>query len=440
VILFLLLVSSSDLLYLLAKNLYGFTRVDEGPNRGSYRHRLFQKGRKDLLSSMNRQKNAQSENRSQVKSQDQEKTTTVKEFSAIPTPQAPPNPISPNPELEITRNEPKCIDFGIPEALHSMQDDTPTNLVSADAALSKPDGVSWRDSPSKSLSDWIIVVLHNDTFDKKSYNVNRRVLAVGARRSDYFARLFRNNATGSSNESVLVLGTAEVDVFPQLLDYLYSGTTRELNMRNAFPIFMLSKHLEIPSLRQVTLDFYRDSLSKENIGYFIQVANDFDDETLLLAAVEYCSKEIKSMDIPLAGKLKPHLLHQIILKCQSLPESLQCDGASTSLFVAESLHNHAKSLTRGQLLQITDPEILSSIDSVAAIKLLAVESNVCNRDHQPSSPDSFLRKRCVLSIARDWNRIRDEFEKNPALADAFKSVSSDMLFDILMQISGQKGQ
>lgn len=419
------------------KNLYGFARVDEGPNRGSYRHRLFQKGRKDLLSSMNRQKTSQNDNRLQAKTQDQEKVTTVTDASAIPKPLSPPNPISPNPIPGGTRNEPKCIDCGIPEALHTIQDGVLSDISDADASVSKPIGVTWRDPRSKSLSDWIIVVLHNDTFDKDSYNVHQRALAVGDRSSDYFARLFQNNEAGSSSESVLVLGTAEVEAFPHVLDYVYSGMMPKLNMKSAFSIFVLAKELEIHSLRQLVLRFYHESISKDSIGCFVQVAHEFEDEALLLAAVECCSKELRAMDVTLAGKLKPELLHQAILKCHSLPESQRCDDASICHVVAECLQAHAKSLTRDQLQQLTHPGILSSIDAVAAVKILALERKLYNRDHAADPPTILLRKRCVTSITRDWKRVRDQLELDQALVLAFKSVSSDVLFDILMQISGK---
>jgi len=39
----------------------------------------------------------------------------------------------------------------------------------------------------------------------------------------------------------------------------------------------------------------------------------------------------------------------------------------------------------------------------------------------------------VTTIAKDWSRMRNEFDKSPVLVKAFKSFSSEVLFDILMK-------
>eukprot|EP00980_Cylindrotheca_fusiformis_P029832 scaffold23915_cov132-Cylindrotheca_fusiformis.AAC.2 len=370
------------------------------------------------------------------RTQEQESATMVPDFSSTRKEKDYPNPVTPNPEPE-PRNEPKCIDCGIPKAFDLIEDCAAINTLGSSTTSLNQDGVTWRDPPSKSMSDWIIVVLHNDTFEKDSYNVHRQALAVGDRRSDYFARIFQSNYNFSSNESVLVLGTAEVEVFPQVLDYVYSGEVPKLNMRNAYSFFVLAKHLEIHTLRRMALDFYHESMNKDNIACLIQIAPEFEDETLLQAAVDCCSREMQSMETFLARQLKPNLFHQIILKCQYLPENLRCDDATTSLLLAECLHNHTKSLTPDQLVQMTDQKILPFIDSIAAIKLLAVERDVGNRGNEAFSPAALLllRERCVLSITKDWKRIRDELDNDPSLALTFKSASSGVLFDILMQIS-----
>ncbi|KAL3945641.1 MAG: hypothetical protein SGBAC_000297 [Bacillariaceae sp.] len=173
-------------------------------------------------------------------------------------------------------------------------------------------------------------------------------------------------------------------------------------------------------------------MDRGNIEDFIQVVSDFEDQSLLESAIDYFAAEMKSMDVSLAGKLKPHILRRILCQRKDQPERLGCDATTTSRYVAESLHNHAKSLSRDQLLQMVDDEILTSIDAVAAIKLLAVETSVCDGE-QTQCADSSLRHRCVTTIAKEWSRLRSEFEKSPTLVNAFKSVSSEVLFDILMK-------
>mmetsp|Transcript_26290 Transcript_26290/g.64093 ORF Transcript_26290/g.64093 Transcript_26290/m.64093 type:complete len:715 (-) Transcript_26290:105-2249(-) len=412
-------------------NLYGFSRVDEGPNRGSYRHKLFQKDRKDLLSGMNRQKNSQSESRSQIRSHDNGNDSAGKENSSTQSMDVS-EPISANSGLESRGSEVKCIDHGIPAILQSMAEGLGIqNECWAPSSRNNDCGFKWRRTTSDGSSDWIIVVLHNDTFERESFHVHRRALSCGERKSNYFARLFQDTSA-SSTENVLVLGTAEAAIFSNVLDYIYFNIKPKLDMRTAFSFFTMGKSLGIDSLRHFVVDFYRNSMDRDNIEDFIQVVSDFEDNSLLEAAIGYFAAEMKSMDVSLAGKLKPQILRRILCLKKDQPERLGCDATTTSRYVAESLHNHAKSLSRDQLQQMVDEEILTSIDAVTAIKLLAVETSVCDGE-QTQCADSSLRHRCVTTIAKEWSRLRSEFEKSPTLVNAFKSVSSEVLFEILMK-------
>ncbi|CAJ1948775.1 unnamed protein product [Cylindrotheca closterium] len=423
-------------------NLYGFSRVDEGPNRGSYWHKLFQKDRKDLLNGMNRQKIFQCESRLQIRSRGTGKDSAGKENSAQSLDVS--EPISSNSVLESSGSEVKCIDHGIPTILQSMAEGqgtqnefwSPTSTPDKNPDVEVDNEMSssrfkWRRTISDGSSDWIIVVLHNDTFERESFHVHRRALSCGERKSNYFARLFQG-ASPSSTENVLVLGTAEAAIFSKVLDYIYFNITPKLDMRTAFSFFTMGKSLGIDSLRQLVVDFYRDSMDRENIEDFIQVVSDFEDNSLLEAAIDYFATEMKSMDVSLAGKLKPQILRRILCVKKDQPERLRCDATTTSRYVAESLHNHAKSLSRDQLQQMVDDEILTSIDAVTAIKLLAVETSV-GYGEQTRFVDSSLRHRCVTTITKEWSRLRNEFEKSPTLVNAFKSVSSEVLFEILMK-------
>lgn len=387
---------------------------------------------------MNRQKNGQSENRSQMRShsagkrphnaskeRSEAKENVVQKMDVS-------DPVSSSTEFESQGNEVKCIDHGIPVILQSMaiatdgQDEGPScSSRSSDTCL------TWRRAISDGSSDWIIVVLHNDTFERESFYVHRRVLCDGERKCSFFAKMFENSSA-SVVESVLVLGAAEAAIFSKVLDYVYFNTKLKLDMQSAFSFFMIGKNLGIQSLRQEVVRFYSRSLNKDNIGSFIQIVSEFEDNTLLEAAVNCFVEEMESMDLCLAGKLQPQILRQVLSRKKDWLERQGCDALTTSRYVAESLHNHANSLSRDQLLQMVDEEILKSIDAVAAIKLLAVETLVCDSERIQCT-DSSLRNRCVSTIAKDWSRLRREFEKSPTLVNAFKSVSSEVLYDILMQ-------
>lgn len=390
-------------------------------------HKLFQKDRRDLLSGMNRQKNPQYCSRSQATRSGN--CSTGREISAQLFDASEHSTSS---ALESQCSQVKCIDCGIPTILQSISGDVETK----DERLCPPDrsnnsGLKWQHTTPNESSDWTIVVLHNDTFERESFHVHQRVLSCGERKSNYFARLFESTSAPST-ESDLVLGTAEVAVFPYILDYIYYDIKPKLDMRVAFSYFMMGKSLGIDRLRQFVIDYYRNAMGGDNIRDFIQVVCEFDDNELLESAIDCFAGEMFSMDVALAGKLKPQMLHRILYRSKDHLERVGFDAATTSLFVAESLHNHACLLSREQLLGMVDDKILTSIDAVAAIKLLATYTIVCDGEQQ-NCEDLSLRHRCVTAIAKDWSRMRSEFEKSPALVKALKTFSSELLVDILMK-------
>jgi hypothetical protein len=412
-------------------NLYGFTRVDEGPNRGSYRHNLFQKNRKDLLSSMNRMRNVQSENRSQLKTNE-----SVGSGTSVPLPMiVPTHTALSKPALPETphKSKAKCIDCGISAALKSMgKYDTVESMD--DSVKTESDGLHWRNPSSKSSSDWIIVVLHNDTFERESYDVHCQVIADADKGSEYFARQFQASKMTSptSKETDLVLGNAEAAAFPKLLDYLYSGVKPKLNMQKAYAFLSLSTHLEIPSLGRFVLDFYIENMNKDDMNLLIQIAPSFGDKALLEAAVNKFSREMASMKTTVVGKLEPSLLLQLILKWKTFPESLHWDSSHSSLFVAACVKHNFNIMTLERFRQLTRQEVIPAVDATAAISLLASESNLFKDDQ----PDLSLRQRCVSSICENWDKLREELQKNHNLADSFKSLHSGVLYEILMITTG----
>lgn len=396
-------------------NLYGFTRVEQGPSKGSYRHKLFQRGRKDLLSSMNRQRHSQSESLTKASSS-QALHESASHESELATGTS-------------MKSESKCIDRGIPKAL-ALMDDGNSSIVS-EVSVPKSEGANWRDPPSESDSDWTVVVLHNDTFDRESYHVHKRQLGSGDRRSAYFAAIFERSAPTISNENVLVLGTAEIAVFSDLLDFVYFDFKPHLNIRKAYSLFMLSKELEIPALRKLTLEFFHQNLRLDNILQFIQVASEFKDENLTASAIDCCAKALPFIEISDAAKLPPPLLPKLVDACKTLSEVQQAD-LSMSALIAESLYSHRQSLTVDHFLASTVENVLPTLDSFAAIKLLATESCLRRNIEDEFGTDSPLRNRCVSAIVANWLNVRQELQSSPRLAGAFKSISSDVMYHILM--------
>jgi hypothetical protein len=94
--------------------------------------------------------------------------------------------------------------------------------------------LDWRLDASENLSDWTIEITHQTPSEQdeatsisktETYHVHMNILAVGSRRSEYFARLFlsagENFAESKSKTSKIKLEEIAANAFPQMLDYLY---------------------------------------------------------------------------------------------------------------------------------------------------------------------------------------------------------------------------
>ena len=112
------------------------------------------------------------------------------------------------------------------------------DVTMKDADAKNAYGLSWRQHPSESFSDWTIEVVFDDvskpTSERALYHVHRRVLAVGPKKSDYFATIFKFN--GSANRNTLRLSKRQAAVFPIVLDYIYADIDFELDTEMAYVV------------------------------------------------------------------------------------------------------------------------------------------------------------------------------------------------------------
>ena len=96
----------------------------------------------------------------------------------------------------------------------------------------EPSGpLSWRDDPKTSLSDFTITIKPEESVGEKRkakmevYHVHKTVLGIGKRASQYFARLFQNNALRENEDSAstLTMLPSACRCFPMFLDFVYTG-------------------------------------------------------------------------------------------------------------------------------------------------------------------------------------------------------------------------
>ena len=190
---------------------------------------------------------------------------------------------------------------------------------------------------------------------------------------------------------------------------------------------------------QAVTDFYSKwCMNKDNIFEFIKLGQSFQNNTLLKAAVLKCSKVIWSIDVELAAKIDPSVLHRILIVLAVKDElsSSKRNSNRLSQMVAICVSNATRiTLTQEIFRSLTDKSVLPSISPTAAIKLLATENTLLSGNQgPPSAGDPSLHERCVSSIHKNWDSLKLCLGESSELSNTMRSISSIVLFDLLMNV------
>jgi len=181
----------------------------------------------------------------------------------------------------------------------------------------------WSTEDDKNFSDWkIIIYLKDDAkMQKVTYFVHKTHLGCGPRRSEYFRRLYENltsdvGFTREGNDATTTLEVENkscIEVFPNFLDYIYSGEFCCNAAFQAVALRYLSDYFAIEQLYHDVSKFIENDLSMENGGQYIHEACSYHDEKLAKMVSKYlahftvlCQTPNNSMlNIPLETLLGP---------------------------------------------------------------------------------------------------------------------------------------
>lgn len=160
-----------------------------------------------------------------------------------------------------------------------------------------------------SFSDWKLrVVIQRNPENKnanindssfkcteKIYHVHRNVLAIGERRSGYFANLLHYGIDDGNNCSHVELSQRAAEHFPDLLDFMYSSRAFLVTTRNSIPLLFLSQAFQVVTLEGLVQRFIDNDIKLMNFGYYMSDALYFSDETIALKVIDTCEKEAMSL-------------------------------------------------------------------------------------------------------------------------------------------------
>jgi hypothetical protein len=158
-----------------------------------------------------------------------------------------------------------------------------------------------------SFSDWKLEIKIRHNFAKKvndaendqnpstlvdrTYYVHRTVLAIGERRSGYFANLLHYGIDDGNRCSTIELSSRAADTFPDLLDFMYLSKGFALTSRNAIALLFLSQAFQVVALETRVKLFIDKDIKLGNFGYYMSDALHFSDETMAIKVINTCEKE-----------------------------------------------------------------------------------------------------------------------------------------------------
>lgn len=179
-------------------------------------------------------------------------------------------------------------------------------------------------------------------------------------------------------------------------------------------------------------------MTKDNVTEFIRLGQSFKDESLYNAAVVKCSQSVWSMDTKTSAKIDPEVLRQVLTLALEKDHSCKYNSNRVSQLIASCVANATLvTLTPEIFKTLTAKTLLPSVDPLAAIKLLATENTLLTGgEGPPPAGDACLHKRCVDAIVGNWSALQHNLAGNGELANTMRSISSIVLFDILMKTAG----
>lgn len=270
------------------------------------------------------------------------------------------------------------------------------------------DELTWRLDPSESLSDWTITVVSKGAKSVQDYHVHKNMLAVGKRKSEYFARIFRQHRQEGNRSAVseLILPDTAASMIPILLDYIYtSEAALTLSSETAPGLRYLAQFFGIKALFERIMRFIQKDLSLNTLVPYYQGSRDLDDKKVLGIAARHCARNIHLIDVS-------HNLIEVIdptFFCKVF-SSPGLDGVEKklhlSLLVAKYCQLHKDKLDGPSFLSLTSETNLPEIHHLASLSLLGMEADIVVATSFLSMMSmTSLQERCIKGLASHWREL-----------------------------------
>ena len=320
--------------------------------------------------------------------------------------------------------------------------------------IAGPQVLTWRLDPDESLSDWTLTVVSNPSLDQKDddnkeeepdedrnqettvrsipssyfktplvihptkkYFVHRTQLAVGPRRSEYFAKLFRNKQPKGSkaNGTRIEVRPAAATSFPAMLDFIYSplGSPAQVTTESAVALRHLATCFGIRELFDFVTEFIKKDLCYETSPTYLMEAQNFRHQKLFDVSLTLCAENFELIKFSKIVTLSAELFVMVVDT-----EELKCSSEVLSSRVASYCRCRPGAIDVDMLKKITNRKKMPLIAPEESLFFLHLLSEIDGDDVSVSTSDPSrtqdLYKRCVIASTEVVRMATESKETAPS--------------------------
>jgi hypothetical protein len=328
-----------------------------------------------------------------------------------------------------------------PQLFAFIDDDTSVLLsVEGDDEL-----LSWRLDPDVSLSDWTVCVTNTSDGTVHTYHLHKNILAVGPRKSEYFASVFRSRGRAGDSITEISLAAAACRAIPQLLDFVYSHHGQlDITANSATGLRYLAKMFGIRILHKQVTEFIQRDLSLSNVLIYYRDAFALGDEKVTTWTARHCARNIMKIDPhnSILVNMDTKFFLRVLQNTES-PEGNSTNNRTalalrqrhyhSSILVASYCRLNKNALDETSFRLLTDEGVLPLIDYSVALMLLELEADVSpvGTSVLKFSEITSLQKRCIKELAHHWRDLADMDRDN--VVRVCRKLSPGVLTELLIR-------
>jgi len=319
-------------------------------------------------------------------------------------------------------------------ALHYDSDEDPST------GGDKYNRLHWNIDPISSFSDWNIelsVLEDGVEIESRTYHVHKSILAVGTRRSEYFAQIFYNDNLINDFTSKVHLEKAVAHVFPALLDYLYfpERPLKVLCRETVVALHYLGNHFGMQQLIRDAKHLLKKDLTIENCLTYYRQAIVVKDAKVQEVVSKMCAANVDEIfpSSAIIQVYEPNLWLQVL---ETYPKHEYAKCCHVSRLMAAFCENNYSELDAAMLDKIVVKVNLPHIPLDAGISFINIENRLLRRDENSSQQKlTDIQKRMIVDcFASRWSNVG---MKDASFSSFLKDQSPLFLSELMVQLIDQ---